>query len=88
MQIFRKFYQCAKSYWSANKEMGDSVRIVCAKFKGVLKLIVSGYIIDNGRIIETVYFYYTHLLCFSTSKLQPVNNLGFMWGFPFNIYME
>ena len=35
--------------------MGDCARIKCAEFKGVLKLMVSSYIIDNGRIVETMY---------------------------------
>ena len=68
--------------------MGDCARRKCAKFKGLLKLMVSKYIIDNGRIIETMYLYYTHLLCFGASKLQPGNNLGFIRGFPFYTYME
>ena len=68
--------------------MGECARIKCVKSKGVLKLMVSRYIMDNGYIIGTMYLSYTHLLCFGTSKLQPGNNLGFMCGFPFYTYME
>ena len=63
--------------------MGECQRIKFAKFKNVLKLIVPSYIIDNGHIIEIIYFCYTHLLGFGASKLQPGNNLGFMCGFHF-----
>ena len=68
--------------------MGDCARIKCAKFKGLLKLMVLRYIIDNGRIIETIYPCYTHLHCFSASKLQPDNNLGFICGLLFYTYLE